>query len=1055
MTQTVHPSSLIDEPAPPVDDHVRRLAEGTELLGAYADSGYQEPKYLVCRSDGQVMQLPELLYRVAESLDGHSAGEVAADLSARLNRELTAEEVLYLVDERLRPVGLIAREPTEAGGEGAAAPPVRADPLLGLRYRADIVPERVAQRIAVIFRPLFLRPVWMAAMAAFVAVDVAVLARGDLVGQLTASVTQLIEHPTLTLLLLALLLLSGGFHECGHTAACRFGGARPGAMGVGVYLVWPAFYSTVTDSYRLSRTGRLRTDLGGVYFNAIVMTVTGLAYLGTGQAWLLLAVFAMHLETTRQFLPLLRFDGYYMLADLVGVPDLFGYVGPVLKSLVPGRPADPRLRALRPRARRLIVLWVAVAVPVLTYYLVVLLLVLPRVLPVVWQAALAYGDEMQTAIGQGDLPQVVLSVLQLMLFLVPWVGMILILGMFSQLLRRIVASWGWTWAAPGRWTTAGRWAVPVGLGVLGAALVLRVTAVALSAPLSSSEARISASAAGMLDVGRAAAPAVGPGETVVRNQLAVYAELTGAFDRHADVLGGGRELAVLAVLVLTVCLLLAAVVYRWRPMAVAVPLAAVTAMGPAVSVLATVGPGVVGAAWVAAGGTALALATRGRRDHGDRRVLLLERLLGAAGMVAVAVGIATAPLLGVPLAVAAVLVAVRRGAGPGPVPWLTPLAVAAFGVTALTALISLALLSAKAGTVLSDPERQVLLLAALLVVGAVAAMRELRWAAVVLGSLVVLALVPAPGAVAVLPLAVCAAAVLAALAVHALVRRPAGERPHPLVRTGLVAPAFLLVLVGTLFVPAVAPQGAEQYLTSRSTAASAAAPEVPVLRAEVLAEVPHDPSAFTQGLQLDRGVLYEGTGLQGRSQLRELDPETGEVERAVPLPGQLFGEGIAVTGNSVWQLTWRDGVVLEWDRATLALRRQLPLTGEGWGLCSDGTRLVRSDGSDRLYFHDPGTFAETGSVAVTLREAPVTRLNELECVGGEVWANVWQTDELVRIDPDTGAVTAVVNAAGLLDPAQRSGPDATLNGIAALGDDEYLLTGKLWPVSFRVRFTPM
>lgn len=1055
MTQTVQPSSWVDEPAPPVDHHVRRLAEGTELLGVYADSGYQEPKYIVCRADGQVMQLPELLYRVAESLDGHTVGEVAADLSARLDQELTAEQVLYLVDERLRPVGLVAREPTEAGDAGAAPRPVRADPLLGLRYRVDLVPERIARRIAVLFRPLFLRPVWMAAVAAFVAVDVAILAQGDLVGRLSASVTQFVHHPALTLLLLALVLLSGGFHECGHTAACRFGGARPGAMGVGIYLVWPAFYSTVTDSYRLSRVGRLRTDLGGVYFNAIVMTAVGLVYLGTGQAWLLLAVFAMHLETTRQFLPLLRFDGYYMLADLVGVPDLFGYVGPVLKSLVPGRPADPRLKALRPRARRLIVLWVAVAVPVLAYYLVVLLLVLPRVLPVVWQAALAYGDEMQRALAQGDLPRVVLSVFQLVLFLVPWVGMVLILGMFWTLLRRVVVSWGWTWAAPGRWTAARRWAVPVGLGLLGAALVLRVTAVALSAPLSPAEARISASAAGALDVGRVAAPDVGPGEAVVRDQLAAYAGLTGAFDRHPDVLSGGRELAVLAVLVLVTCLLLVSVVHHWRPMAVAVPLAAVTAMGPAVTTLATLGPAVVGAAWVAAGGTALALAARDRDDDGDGRVRLLHRLLGGVGAVAVAVGIATAPLLGIPLSVAAVLVVVRRGAGPEPARWWTPLAVAAFGVAVLTALVAPVLLRTRAGTVLSLPEQQVLVVAALLVVAAVATMRELRWAAVVLGSLVVVALLPAPGAVAVLPLAVCAAAVLAALAVHALVRRRAAERPHPLVRTALVAPAFLLVLVGALFVPAASPQAAEQYLTSRSTVASASAPEVPVLRAEVLAEVPHDPAAFTQGLELDGDVLYEGTGLEGRSELRELDPETGEVRRAVPLPGQVFGEGVTVAGDSVWQLTWRDGVVLEWDRATLTLRRQLPLAGEGWGLCSDGARLVRSDGSDRLYFHDPDTFAETGSVAVTLRGTPVTRLNELECVGGEVWTNVWQTDELVRIDPDTGAVTAVVNAAGLLDPQRRTGPDAVLNGIAALGDDEYLLTGKLWPVSFRVRFTPM
>ena len=233
---------------------------------------------------------------------------------------------------------------------------------------------------------------------------------------------------------------------------------------------------------------------------------------------------------------------------------------------------------------------------------------------------------------------------------------------------------------------------------------------------------------------------------------------------------------------------------------------------------------------------------------------------------------------------------------------------------------------------------------------------------------------------------------------------------------------------------------------------SDSAQSFPVLRPEVLAEVPHDPSAFTQGLELHEGTLYEGTGLEGRSQLRVLDPATGEVQRAESLPGQLFGEGIAVAGDRIWQLTWQDGVVLEWDRATLTLRQQLPLDGEGWGLCNDGTRLVRSDGTDRLRFHDPVTFAETGSVTVTIDGEPVTQLNELECVDGQVWANVWPSDVLVRIDPASGQVTAAVDAAGLLDPEQRANADAVLNGIAALDNDEYLLSGKLWPVSFRVRF---
>jgi glutaminyl-peptide cyclotransferase len=250
-------------------------------------------------------------------------------------------------------------------------------------------------------------------------------------------------------------------------------------------------------------------------------------------------------------------------------------------------------------------------------------------------------------------------------------------------------------------------------------------------------------------------------------------------------------------------------------------------------------------------------------------------------------------------------------------------------------------------------------------------------------------------------------------------------------------------------------------LAGCGAAAPPAPAAVPVLRPEVLAELPHDPAAFTQGFEIDGDVLYEGTGLQGRSQLRELDPGTGAVRRSVPLPGQLFGEGITVVGDRIWQLTWRDGVALEWDRATLQLRREVPLDGEGWGLCTDGggppdghgSRLVRSDGTDRLRFQDPGTFAETGSVAVTLDGGPLTQLNELECVDGQVWANVWQTDRIVRIDPADGRVTAVVDAAGLLDPARRAGADV-LNGIAAVPEapGEFLITGKLWPTTFRVRF---
>jgi glutaminyl-peptide cyclotransferase len=218
----------------------------------------------------------------------------------------------------------------------------------------------------------------------------------------------------------------------------------------------------------------------------------------------------------------------------------------------------------------------------------------------------------------------------------------------------------------------------------------------------------------------------------------------------------------------------------------------------------------------------------------------------------------------------------------------------------------------------------------------------------------------------------------------------------------------------------------------------------------VLASLPHDTTSFTEGLQRDGTTLWEGTGLAGMSELRELDPETGALVRSAPLPGKLWGEGIAVTGDTIWQLTYQDGVALLWDKATLKVKKQVALTGEGWGLCYDGTRLVQSDGSATLRFRNPATFAQTGALTVTLDGKPVPQLNELECAGGQVWANVWPTTQLVRINPASGRVTAKVDGGGLLTPEQAQGTDV-MNGITWLGGDEYLVTGKYWPVMLRVR----
>lgn len=245
--------------------------------------------------------------------------------------------------------------------------------------------------------------------------------------------------------------------------------------------------------------------------------------------------------------------------------------------------------------------------------------------------------------------------------------------------------------------------------------------------------------------------------------------------------------------------------------------------------------------------------------------------------------------------------------------------------------------------------------------------------------------------------------------------------------------------------------GADALPGSSPAAPPGAEPER--LRASVLEVRPHDPTSFTQGFELAGGVLYEGTGMVGQSAMLATDPATGQARRRVELPAPLFGEGITVVGDRIWQLTWTDGVAIERDRDTLAQRRQVPYDGEGWGLCHDGSRLVMSDGSDGLTFRDPVTFAVQGGVLVRKAGAGVRDLNELECAGGAVYANVWRTDEILRIDPASGAVTAVIDASGLLPADERDGADV-LNGIAAIpGTEEFLLTGKYWPHTYRVAFT--
>lgn len=231
---------------------------------------------------------------------------------------------------------------------------------------------------------------------------------------------------------------------------------------------------------------------------------------------------------------------------------------------------------------------------------------------------------------------------------------------------------------------------------------------------------------------------------------------------------------------------------------------------------------------------------------------------------------------------------------------------------------------------------------------------------------------------------------------------------------------------------------------------AAAAP--PVQGFKVVKSHPHDPEAFTQGLFFHEGFLYEGTGLRGRSSIRKVDIETGRVLQAVELPAEFFGEGITRWGDRLIGITWQEQTAFVLDLKTFKLWRKFNYAGEGWGLTHNERELVMSDGTPELRFLDPATFKELRRVKVTADGKPVEMLNELEWVEGEVWANIWQSDRIARINPRTGAVSGWIDLTGLL-PGRR-GSDDVLNGIAYdPATRRIFVTGKLWPKLFEIQLT--
>ena len=356
--------------APSMSDERPALAAGVQLVGELKDSGFAEQQWLVQR-DQRFVQVTELLYRVLEQCDGErTVDEIADRLTESTRWAVNREHVRQMLDAKLIPLGLIAG----AAGSASLPPPASPRSLLSMGWRVTIFGQRalepIARTLQVFYAPFLLVPLLVSVVAAQVWLYAA--------GGVVASAQHTLYTPGALLLVVGLLIAGAVFHEFGHAAALRYGGGTPRSIGAGLYILYPAFFTDVTDGYRLGRWARVRTDLGGVYFHLIFASVLVAAYAASRQPLLPFAVLLIQVEVVRQLLPLVRLDGYWLLADLIGIPDFFSQTGPVVNRMT--------ATALKPWARTCLLAYLAVTTPLLGVLFVLIVLGLPHLLLMTWTA---------------------------------------------------------------------------------------------------------------------------------------------------------------------------------------------------------------------------------------------------------------------------------------------------------------------------------------------------------------------------------------------------------------------------------------------------------------------------------------------------------------------------------------------------------------------------------------------------------------------------------------------------------------------------------------------
>jgi putative peptide zinc metalloprotease protein len=428
------PQARPAQPTPALPDRPR-LADGVELRGEMTETAYKQPPWLIER-DGAYLPVSRLLHTVAEECNGRQTlAEIAAAVSEKIQRNVTADDIAVIV-------GNLVQSGIVAGPNGSAvdALPVAPPSPLAVNMRMKMISPGVIDFFSRILQVLFWPPVVLVMLAAGAFAQAWVYVIHGIGGSLRDA----IYAPGFVLLVLGVIVVAAAFHEFGHAAALRYAGGRAKTMGAGFYLFYPAFYTDVTDNYRLGRWSRLRTDLGGFYFHLIFALATIGAFLLTGWEPLLLIVVLINLEIIHQLLPFVRLDGYWALADLTGIPDFFSHMGPFIRSILPlpFLKKGGSMPELKLWAKVVFLFYILVTIPILLFVLIHLVIGVPRVLATAWDSLGQLWTGMQGSLANGDGLAVAGSIAQILVLVLMTGGLLFFLLTLARKALSVV--WGWS-----------------------------------------------------------------------------------------------------------------------------------------------------------------------------------------------------------------------------------------------------------------------------------------------------------------------------------------------------------------------------------------------------------------------------------------------------------------------------------------------------------------------------------------------------------------------------------------------------------------------------------